>query len=120
LKLIIGLAALILVSSHQPPQGYSGHGTDNNPGFVDDPGCRALIKNQMRDSGDNPKKYTIEYTDTTEMTDHAGGMNVYTVTEKATGIKTTAIVAIHFGSTIPYPLPTPTPSPSPAGLRLQI
>jgi hypothetical protein len=107
MKLIIGLAALIFISSH----------TDPNPGHVDDPGAKTLIRNQIKDSGKDPRDFTIQYTDTSEMPDHQGGMNLYTVTQKSTGTKTMVVVAIHFG---PIPDSSPSPTPSPTGFTLQI
>lgn len=88
------------------------YGSKDNPGLIDDPGCKTLIRNQLRDTKEDPKNFTITYFNTTLASNKddpdGSAMNFYTITNKTTGQKIMAIVALHFG-----PVPSPSPSPSP-------
>lgn len=109
------LTALTLITLHSVP----------NPGLIDDPGARILIKNQLRDNKRDPNNYEIVYVSTDKIEDKEGNqgpaMNYYRITEKSSGRVLMGMVALYIG---PIPTPTPTPSPlptaTPAGLKVEL
>jgi hypothetical protein len=94
-------------------------GGDANPGLLDDPGCRTLIKNQLVDLKQNLKDYLIVYKGTDQTADQVIAVNTYVVTYKPTGRKMLATVALSI-TKVPDPTPSPSPSPTPAPMNLKI
>ena len=105
--LLIALTTLITLKS------------DPNPGLLDDPGCKTLIKNQLVDLKENSKDYTIVYAGTWQNREHTLAMNIYTVTDKRSGKQMLASVGLEFED-MPTPTPSPSPSPTPSPARLDI
>ena len=111
MKKIIGILLLTAMTA----LGDTTYGTKDNPGLVDDPGCKTLIRNQLRDNKQDPKDYTITFYDSKKS--EGAAMNAYVITDKITGRKVFAIIGLSFGPMpVASPSPPPSPSPTPAGL----
>lgn len=97
--------------------------SEPNPGFLDDPGCKALIVNQLRDIKENIQNYTVTYYATDSFPGKDGlpttYANYYHLTQKSTGRKFMAMITMTLGP-VPEASPLPSPSPSPATLTVHI
>jgi hypothetical protein len=121
MKRIIGILLLSLAFTMPAHPGEPTYGTKDNPGLIDDPGCKILIRNQLRDNKEDPKNFTVTFYDSKK--GDGAVMNAYVITDKRTRKQVFAVIGLSFGplpsgspSESPTPSPSPSPTPTPAGL----
>lgn len=69
---------------------------DDNPGFLDNPGCIALIEGQMRDNGKDPADFDITYVTSEQMPDGNGGTQTFSVINKKTGVALIVVIGAYW------------------------
>lgn len=70
--------------------------SDDNPGFLDNPGCIALIESQLADNGQDPLDYDIKYVTSAQMPDGNGGTQTFSVVNKRTGAAMIVVIGAHW------------------------
>ena len=67
---------------------------NDNPGYLDDPACRALITAQMEAQGVDLSEYEIKYDSSVVMPDGLGAVNVYHLVNK-NGTIWKVVIGVH-------------------------
>jgi hypothetical protein len=91
-------AAALLAETPPAPSPAPESATDDNPGYVDDPGAQVLILNQLRDTMKDfvAADWKIEYLNTHKFQDDGVYMNLYRISNSRTGAVARVSVAIGF------------------------
>jgi hypothetical protein len=112
---IAGATLLLLAFTMPVHPAEPTYGTKDNPGLIDDPGCKALIRNQLRDNKKDPKDFIITFYNS-KKGDDGPVTNSYVITRKSDGLQVLAVIGLYFGPMpAASPSASPSPSPTPAG-----